>query len=1130
MNTLDAIKDELKNKPIVTEYTPIYINIDKDGDEKESDEKESDEKESDEKESDEKEGDEKESDVLNKVKIIDDTATIKFDRQKLLDKLKEKRFGKVVSKKQGEQQKEKHEEIIMNKAVKIDKPTIKLNDEEDEERQVKPRRTKRIIKGISNIPLEEWINIGDTNIVERLPPKNPPVNIKVPNYIMNNREIFINFINSLFNNYRSEILEDSKKITCDAIGENVTDFSLMTHQNIVRDYLNLYTPYRGLLLYHGLGSGKTCTSIAIAEGIKSMNKVYILLPASLRRNYMEELKKCGDSVYKKHQHWEWISIKKNPEALHTLSSLLNLSIEYINKQGGAWLVNYKKPSNYDNLDTVELKKLNLQLDEMIENKYKIYNYNGLRREKLRALTSNFEENIFDNSVVVIDEAHNFVSRIVNKIEKEASLVLDDKGKKDRVPTATALILYDMLLSAKNVRIVLLTGTPIVNYPNEIGILFNILRGYIKTWNIPLNVSTSHSDTNSKLQRIFSKEKYIDYFNYGKNKVLSITRNPFGFENKYSGKTGYEGVNNKDSRMSVISDADFEKRILDVLQKNDIGVNKHAIKIKMYKALPDKLDEFKNMFIQSNTGNVENVELFKRRIIGLTSYFRSAQEGLLPRYNPLMDLHVVKVPMSNYQFTIYEAARAHERKQERNKSKKKPKIDKDGIYKEPSSTYRIFSRLYCNFVMPKPPGRPLPITGIDDDIEGVYTKITKEGSKRGDADLKEKDDADKEGDEIMDNMADSSYEERKAEALRYLKTHESDVFSLVGLEKYSPKYLAVLESIIDPEHIGLHVVYSQFRSLEGIGIFKMVLEYNGFAQFKIKKNSKGVWELDIDSQDRGKPTFALYTGTESAEEKEVIRNIYNSNWDTSSELTEELKQIANNNNMGEIIKVLMITASGSEGINLKNTRYVHIMEPYWHPSRVEQVIGRARRICSHNDLPVPLQTVEVFIYLMTFTEQQLQGNDAKDLKLNDGGKKVKTPLTSDEFLYEIATIKQELNAKLTKAIKETAIDCAIYSKRGNMEQLNCLQFGDPSIKQFSYVPNYSEEPPDTTSKQNKKTIEWRGEEKIIRGDSYIYRDMGNDKANLYDIESYYQALENPSVEPTLVGKIEKTNKGIVVKMV
>ena len=43
-------------------------------------------------------------------------------------------------------------------------------------------------------------------------------------------------------------------------------------------------------------------------------------------------------------------------------------------------------------------------------------------------------------------------------------------------------------------------------------------------------------------------------------------------------------------------------------------------------------------------------------------------------------------------------------------------------------------------------------------------------------------------------------------------------------------------------------------------------------------------------------------------------------------------------MGEIIKVIMITAAGAEGISLKNTRYVHIMEPYWHPVRTDQVIG------------------------------------------------------------------------------------------------------------------------------------------------------------------------------------------------
>ena len=77
---------------------------------------------------------------------------------------------------------------------------------------------------------------------------------------------------------------------------------------------------------------------------------------------------------------------------------------------------------------------------------------------------------------------------------------------------------------------------------------------------------------------------------------------------------------------------------------------------------------------------------------------------------------------------------------------------------------------------------------------------------------------------------------------------------------------------------------------------------------------------------------------------------------------------------------MITSSGAEGINLKNTRYVHIIEPYWHPVRVEQVIGRARRICSHQDLPLSERNVKVFIYLMTFTQTQL--DDEASVKLFD----------------------------------------------------------------------------------------------------------------------------------------------------
>jgi hypothetical protein len=119
----------------------------------------------------------------------------------------------------------------------------------------------------------------------------------------------------MFQPYSAEIEKNSDQITC-ATNNNI-DFTLLTHQKIVRDYLNLYTPYRGLLLYHGLGSGKSCTSIAIAEGMKTAKNIILMTPASLKTNFFSELKKCGDHIYKKNQFWEFIipsarfTIRKN---------------------------------------------------------------------------------------------------------------------------------------------------------------------------------------------------------------------------------------------------------------------------------------------------------------------------------------------------------------------------------------------------------------------------------------------------------------------------------------------------------------------------------------------------------------------------------------------------------------------------------------------------------------------------------------------------------------------------------------------------------------------------------------------------------------------------------------------------
>jgi hypothetical protein len=1023
------------------------------------------------------------------------------------------------------------EPVKSNKNVNL---KIILEDEEENAEETalteKPiRQTKKVEKGVAVLGPEINVVIDNRPITNFLPKKQPNVIIKISDYYMNNREKYINNINSIFQPYKKE-LSQTENITCNNIGKSSGNVSLLLHQKITRDYLNLYTPYRGLLLYHGLGSGKTCTSIAIAEGMKDHKKIIIMTPASLRKNYMVELKKCGDLLFRRNQFWKWVSINTNPELLPALSSVLNLPIEYIQKKNGAWFVNVSEPANYASMSGESKQSLDEQLDKMIESKYTFINYNGLRNTALSALTDNYTKNLFDGAVVIIDEAHNLISRIVNKLQKEKEIEVSNRGVKEHQSKFLSLKLYEYLMSAVDSRIICLTGTPVINYPNEFGILFNVLRGYIKTWEFPLQINTSKKIDKFFFEDLFLKEKTLDYIDYSpSSKMLTITRNPFGFKN-VNNKSGYHGVTHEKKNEQgelvlnndFISDNDFERKIISILKQNDIEILSQGIKIKNFKALPDKLDLFSGEYIDDATKELKNVDGLKRRIIGLSSYFRSAQEDLLPKFTKTLslDYFIVNIEMSDFQFKIYEKARVEERKTE------KPKKGKGAIYEEAASTYRIFSRLYCNYVMPN---RPLPRGNKDvkgDEESDDYSNmvdILKETKKiETNIDVTNLYEGEVEGDELINNASDVTYQDRIEKKIQFIKDNPSTFLSPEGLQTYSPKFLHILENIKDPEYIGLHLIYSQFRTLEGVGIFSLVLEANGFNRFKIKKTGLDTWDLDMD--DLTKPAYALYTGTETSEEKEIIRNIYNSSWDdVPTNISNKLKEISKNNNYGEIIKVLMITSSGSEGINLRNTRYVHIMEPYWHPVRTEQVIGRARRICSHNDLPKELQTVVVFIYLMTFSEKQLKSDDAIELKRKDLSKKLPAvPVTSDQLLFETATIKEKLSNQLTKIIKETSFDCSIYPH--GKEKITCMNFADPDSSKFSYVPDYSKQQSDNTLRTNKREFEWTGQSITINGVQYIYREVNKNLLNIYDFDSYQQALLNKGFNPIQVGTYEINENG------
>ena len=218
---------------------------------------------------------------------------------------KDKEEVEEVEIQQSEPEKVEIEQSIPKKVVKKKPAKLKLKivektektedgEQDDSVPEIKEKKPaqKRLTKppiGVIQEGPASLLKIGTDSIGSRMDYKDKQIIVSASSYYMNNRQIFINFMSSLFGKYKEELaIEAQTETSCSKRSEG---FSLMTHQKIVRDYLSLYTPYRGLLLYHGLGSGKTCSSIAIAEGLKTNKQIIVMTPASLRMNYIEELKK-----------------------------------------------------------------------------------------------------------------------------------------------------------------------------------------------------------------------------------------------------------------------------------------------------------------------------------------------------------------------------------------------------------------------------------------------------------------------------------------------------------------------------------------------------------------------------------------------------------------------------------------------------------------------------------------------------------------------------------------------------------------------------------------------------------------------------------------------------------------------
>lgn len=236
--------------------------------------------------------------------------------------------------------------------------------------------------------------------------------------------------------------EDAKNNLC-----NFKEFTLSPHQEFVKNFINYKTPYNGVLLYHGMGSGKTCSAIGITEEFRKVNKynehfkkIIIIASPNVQENFKLQL-------------FDKSKLKKE-------NNIWNLG----GCVGSALLHELK---DYD-LDNMSREQIIQKIDKIIRTNYSFMGYEKFanRIEKMTNIEINGEtkkkiikkklQSMFDDSMIVVDEVHNI------------RMIGDNTNKK------IATNFLKLVQNVKKMKLVFLSGTPMYNDPKEILFLINLL--------------------------------------------------------------------------------------------------------------------------------------------------------------------------------------------------------------------------------------------------------------------------------------------------------------------------------------------------------------------------------------------------------------------------------------------------------------------------------------------------------------------------------------------------------------------------------------------------------------------------------------------------------------------------------
>jgi hypothetical protein len=247
-----------------------------------------------------------------------------------------------------------------------------------------------------------------------------------------------------------------------------------------------------------------------------------------------------------------------------------------------------------------------------------------------------------------------------------------------------------------------------------------------------------------------------------------------------------------------------------------------------------------------------------------------------------------------------------------------------------------------------------------------------------------------------------------------KDSSNPIFSPEKIGRYSSKIKNIHDSLIDSE--GIVLIYSQYIE-GGIVPIALMLEEMGFKRYAgTKQNNKSLFETPPTTIALNAITMKQKKGGEPFSQATYIMITGDSF--LSIDNNEEVKAVTDTNNaMGHRIKVILISQAGSEGLDFKFVRQVHIMEPWYNMNRIEQIIGRGVRNLSHKDLPFSNRNVEIFMYGTMLT----------------GDNKIQE--SADLYVYRLAETNAEKIGKITRILKQIAVDCLLNHEQTKFSQIN-----------------------------------------------------------------------------------------------